>query len=77
MLNSTILFLIPLFFFVLYHFVVLENYELSEGRSPGETTLSDIPAVLARRKDMCDNMVRQFFIVLVKIIFLLIFYMVL
>ncbi|CAN6371986.1 unnamed protein product, partial [Urochloa humidicola] len=32
---------------------VLENYELSEGRTPGETTLSDIPAVLARRKDMC------------------------
>jgi hypothetical protein len=51
----------------------LENYELSEGRSPGETTLSDIPAVLASRKDMCDNMVNQFFIVLVKIIFLLIF----
>ncbi|CAO2141718.1 unnamed protein product [Urochloa humidicola] len=35
---------------------VLENYELSEGRTPGETTLSDIPAVLARRKDMCDKM---------------------
>ncbi|KAL5667242.1 hypothetical protein ACJX0J_019463, partial [Zea mays] len=35
---------------------VLEDYELSEGRSPGETTLSDIDAVLARRKDMCDKM---------------------
>ncbi|CAN6168989.1 unnamed protein product [Urochloa humidicola] len=35
---------------------VLENYELSEGRSPGETTLSDIPAVLARMKDMCNKM---------------------
>ncbi|WVZ51713.1 hypothetical protein U9M48_002828 [Paspalum notatum var. saurae] len=35
---------------------VLENYELSEGRSPGETTLSDMPAVLARMKDMCDKM---------------------
>ncbi|PAN42527.1 hypothetical protein PAHAL_8G163000 [Panicum hallii] len=35
---------------------VLENYELSEGRSPGETTLSDIAAVLSRRKDMCDKM---------------------
>ncbi|OEL22866.1 Xylulose kinase [Dichanthelium oligosanthes] len=35
---------------------VLENYELSEGRSPGETTLSDTPAVLARMKDMCDKM---------------------
>ncbi|TVU16687.1 hypothetical protein EJB05_40262 [Eragrostis curvula] len=35
---------------------VLENYESSEGRSPGETTLSDMPAVLARRKDMCDRM---------------------
>jgi len=41
----------------LYHFAVLEDYELSEGRSPGETTLSDIHAVLARRKDMCDKMV--------------------
>nr|CAB3458754.1 unnamed protein product [Digitaria exilis] len=27
---------------------VLENYELSEGHSPGKTTLSDIPAVLAQ-----------------------------
>ncbi|TVU25368.1 hypothetical protein EJB05_27862 [Eragrostis curvula] len=35
---------------------VVENYELSEGRGPGETTLSDMPAVLARRKDMCDKM---------------------
>ncbi|CAL5085901.1 unnamed protein product [Urochloa decumbens] len=35
---------------------VLENYELSEGCSPGETTLSDIPAVLARMKDMCNKM---------------------
>ncbi|CAN6226289.1 unnamed protein product, partial [Urochloa humidicola] len=35
---------------------VLENYELSEGRSPGETTPSDIPAVLARMKDMCNKM---------------------
>ncbi|KAL6654964.1 hypothetical protein ACP70R_008429 [Stipagrostis hirtigluma subsp. patula] len=35
---------------------VLENYELSEGRSPGDTTLSDAPAVLARRKDMCEKM---------------------
>ncbi|KAK3143299.1 hypothetical protein QOZ80_4AG0298650 [Eleusine coracana subsp. coracana] len=35
---------------------VLENYESSEGRSPGETTLSDAPAVLAQRKDMCDRM---------------------
>ncbi|GJN25960.1 hypothetical protein PR202_gb13850 [Eleusine coracana subsp. coracana] len=36
---------------------VLENYESSEGRSsPGETTLSDAPAILAQRKDMCDRM---------------------
>ncbi|CAM0905461.1 unnamed protein product [Alopecurus aequalis] len=35
---------------------VLESYELSEGRDPGETSLSDLPAVLARRKDMCDRM---------------------
>ena len=35
---------------------VLENYELSEGRSPGEASLSDLPAVLAWRKDMCDRM---------------------
>uniref|UniRef100_A0A453E258 Uncharacterized protein n=1 Tax=Aegilops tauschii subsp. strangulata TaxID=200361 RepID=A0A453E258_AEGTS len=35
---------------------VLESYELSEGREPGETTLSDLPAVLAQRKDMCDRM---------------------
>ncbi|XP_047067485.1 SUMO-activating enzyme subunit 1A-like isoform X2 [Lolium rigidum] len=35
---------------------VLESYELSEGREPGETSLSDLPAVLALRKDMCDRM---------------------
>lgn len=35
---------------------VLENYELSEGRCPGKTTLSDMPAVLARMKDMCHKM---------------------
>jgi len=35
---------------------VLESYELSEGRDPGETSLSDLPAVLARRKEMCDRM---------------------
>ncbi|KAG2557718.1 hypothetical protein PVAP13_8NG253100 [Panicum virgatum] len=35
---------------------VLENYELSKGYNPGETTLSDIPAVLSQRKDMCDKM---------------------
>ncbi|XP_048566778.1 dol-P-Man:Man(5)GlcNAc(2)-PP-Dol alpha-1,3-mannosyltransferase [Triticum urartu] len=35
---------------------VLESYELSEGRDPGETGLSDLPAVLAWRKDMCDRM---------------------
>lgn len=46
----------------LYYFAVLEDYELSEGRSPGETTLSDIDAVLARRKDMCDKMVLKFFL---------------
>ncbi|CAN6373457.1 unnamed protein product [Urochloa humidicola] len=34
----------------------LENYELSEGWGPGETTLSDIPAVLARMKDMWNKM---------------------
>jgi ubiquitin-like 1-activating enzyme E1 A len=38
-------------------FSVLESYELSEGREPGETSLSDLPAVLALRKDMCDRMV--------------------
>ncbi|KAF8679140.1 hypothetical protein HU200_045906 [Digitaria exilis] len=35
---------------------VLENYELSEGHSPGKTTLSDIPAVLAQVKDVRDKM---------------------
>ncbi|KAF8668897.1 hypothetical protein HU200_052101 [Digitaria exilis] len=34
---------------------VLENYELSEGHSPGKTTLSDIPAVLARVKAVRDK----------------------
>ncbi|RCV14219.1 hypothetical protein SETIT_2G408000v2 [Setaria italica] len=33
-----------------------KNYELSEGHCPGKTTLSDIPAVLAHMKDMCDKM---------------------
>uniref|UniRef100_A0A0D9XSA6 Ubiquitin-like 1-activating enzyme E1A n=1 Tax=Leersia perrieri TaxID=77586 RepID=A0A0D9XSA6_9ORYZ len=36
---------------------VLENYELSEGRSACEASLSDLPAVLALRKDMCDKMI--------------------
>lgn len=49
----------------IYHFAVLEDYELSERRSPGETTLSDMHAVLARRKDMCDKMVLKFFSVLI------------
>jgi hypothetical protein len=40
-------------------FAVLEHFESSEGRSPGEATLSDIPAVLAQRKDMCDRMVQH------------------
>jgi hypothetical protein len=40
-------------------FVVLEKYESSEGRSPGEATLSDIPAVLAQRNDMCSRMVHH------------------
>ncbi|KAM3347028.1 hypothetical protein ACQJBY_021169 [Aegilops geniculata] len=39
-----------------YAMRVLESYELSEGRDPGETGLSDLPAVLAWRKDMCDRM---------------------
>ncbi|VAI77317.1 unnamed protein product [Triticum turgidum subsp. durum] len=39
-----------------YAMRVLESYESSEGRDPGETSLSDLPAVLARRKDMCDRM---------------------
>uniref|UniRef100_A0A8I6XK59 Ubiquitin-like 1-activating enzyme E1A n=1 Tax=Hordeum vulgare subsp. vulgare TaxID=112509 RepID=A0A8I6XK59_HORVV len=39
-----------------YAMRVLESYELSEGRNPGETALSDLPAILAWRKDMCDRM---------------------
>ncbi|XP_044354471.1 uncharacterized protein [Triticum aestivum] len=39
-----------------YAMRVLESYELSEGREPGETTFCDLPAVLAQRKDMCDRM---------------------
>ncbi|KAM3212517.1 hypothetical protein ACQJBY_065523 [Aegilops geniculata] len=39
-----------------YAMRVLESYESSEGRDPGETSLSDLPAVLALRKDMCDRM---------------------
>ncbi|KAL6890155.1 hypothetical protein ACP4OV_008918 [Aristida adscensionis] len=39
-----------------YAMRVLENHELSEGRIPGDATLSDLPAVLARRKDMCERM---------------------
>ncbi|KAM3192229.1 hypothetical protein ACQJBY_069455 [Aegilops geniculata] len=39
-----------------YAMRVLESYESSEGRNPGETSLSDLPAVLALRKDMCDRM---------------------
>ncbi|EEE52135.1 hypothetical protein OsJ_33963 [Oryza sativa Japonica Group] len=35
---------------------VLENYESSEGRNACEASLSDRPAVLALRKDMCDKM---------------------
>uniref|UniRef100_I1R0C6 THIF-type NAD/FAD binding fold domain-containing protein n=2 Tax=Oryza glaberrima TaxID=4538 RepID=I1R0C6_ORYGL len=35
---------------------VLENYESSEGRNACEASLSDLPAVLALRKDMCDKM---------------------
>ncbi|KAE8777402.1 SUMO-activating enzyme subunit 1A [Hordeum vulgare] len=39
-----------------YAMRVLESYESSEGRDPGETSLSDLPALLARKKDMCDRM---------------------
>ncbi|KQJ88493.1 SUMO-activating enzyme subunit 1A isoform X2 [Brachypodium distachyon] len=31
-------------------------YFAMRGRNPGETSLSDLPAVLARRKEMCDRM---------------------
>jgi len=57
--STNLSFLIPLMFMFSwsYPFAVLENYELSEGRSPDETTLSDITAVLSQRKDMCNKMV--------------------
>ena len=63
LISTTLSFSIPLMFLFSwsYPFAVLENYELSKGYGPGETTLSDIPAVLSQRKDMCDKMVYQFF----------------
>ena len=46
----------------------MESYELSEGRNPGETGLSDLPAVLAWRKDMCDRMVQLLLFVVLCVI---------
>jgi len=36
---------------------VIENFELSEGRSPGDISTSDLPVVLKLRKESCDTQV--------------------
>lgn len=33
---------------------VIERFELSEGRNPGETSISDLPLILKLRKELCD-----------------------
>ncbi|XP_026665874.1 SUMO-activating enzyme subunit 1B-1-like isoform X2 [Phoenix dactylifera] len=33
---------------------VIERFELSEGRKPGETSISDLPLILRLRKELCD-----------------------
>ncbi|XP_010917552.1 SUMO-activating enzyme subunit 1B-1 isoform X2 [Elaeis guineensis] len=33
---------------------VIERFELSEGRNPGETSISDLPLILKMRKELCD-----------------------
>lgn len=37
---------------------VIERFELSEGRNPGDITISDLPLILKMRKELCDAQVR-------------------
>lgn len=49
-----------LFFFLLY--TVIEMFELSEGRNPGDTSTGDLPVVLKLRKELCEAQVTWFFL---------------
>lgn len=48
--------------------IVLEQFEEAEGRSPGEISIADLPAVLKLKKELCEANVRNFKLVFVCII---------
>lgn len=39
---------------------VIERFEEVEGRSPGETSIDDLPRVLNLKKELCEANVRLF-----------------
>lgn len=45
---------------IIFH-AVIEKFELSEGRNPGELSNFDLPAVLKLRKELCDAQVTWIF----------------